>query len=177
MIELLPYYYQKSDAVKELYDAVRRGLQLAENELSRQDKNLFITTTDEFMLHERDVGLTSISSDNDTLRGRVVARLQGERIMTLDALKDIVKAYEKTGCVIREDYSKYTVVVIFYYRVGFPEGLEELKKTIEELKPAHLQFEYQISSNTWNDLNKKLSSWDEAKNYTWNTVKGAGENA
>ena len=60
MIERLPYYYRKSKVVKDLYDAVQRILDKTNADIAEADRRLFIVTTDNFDLHEKDVSLTAL---------------------------------------------------------------------------------------------------------------------
>ena len=76
MIERLPYYYRKSKVVKDFYDVVQVILDKSNSDIDIADKRMFIVTTDEFTLHEKDVNLTkSDGLDSETRRARVIARL------------------------------------------------------------------------------------------------------
>lgn len=57
MIEMLPWYYRKSQVVKELYDVIAAALEQFNLDISELDRDLFIATTADFTRHEADVGL------------------------------------------------------------------------------------------------------------------------
>ena len=140
MIERLPYYYRKSKVVKDFYDVIQVILDKSRSDIDIADKRLFITTTDEFTLHEKDVNLTkSDGLDDETRRARVIARLQGSRVLTVEALKGLVALYEKSGVEINELYDKYAFTLEFVNREGVPENITEIIAAIEEVKPAHLR--------------------------------------
>lgn len=140
MIERLPYYYKKSKVVKDFYDAIQYILDKTKADIRLADQRLFITTTDEFTLHEKDVSLTkSDGLDDETRRARVIARLQGSRVLTVEALKELVALYEKSGVEINELYDKYAFTLEFVNREGVPENITEIIAAIEEVKPAHLR--------------------------------------
>ena len=65
MIEKLPYYYRKSRVVEELYTAVQKIIDKISADISAEDLMLFITTTTDFTLHEKDVGLPAITADTE----------------------------------------------------------------------------------------------------------------
>lgn len=132
---------------------------------------MFITTTDSFLLHEKDVGLSEITADNETKRARVIARLQGNNILTKSELEQLILMYDRTGCTITEDYKNYTVAVRFSGRKGVPYNFEQIKSAVDEVKPAHLQVNYEFQSNTWSEVQKKLGTWGNAKIFTWGGVK------
>lgn len=170
MIEKLPYYYRKSKAVEVLYTAIQKILDKMSADISAEDMMLFITTTADFTLHEKDVGLSAVTADNETKRSRVIARIQGNAVLTKSALYELICVYDKTGCSIREDYENYTVTIAFTGRKGKPYNLEEIQSAVEEVKPAHIQIEYEFEKNTWEDLRIKLSNWGNAMSLTWGEV-------
>jgi hypothetical protein len=75
VIEKLPRYYRKSTVVADLYDVIQKLIDKVTADISSEDLKLFITTTDDFTLHEKDVGLSEIAADNETKRSRVIARI------------------------------------------------------------------------------------------------------
>ena len=156
MIDRLPNYYRKSKTVKDFYSVVQTILDKVSEDISDEDKRLFITTTDSFLLHEKDVGLSEITADNETKRARVIARLQGNNLLTKSELEQLILMYDRTGCIITEDYKNYTVAVKFSGRKGVP---------------YNLQVNYEFQSNTWSEVQKKLGTWGNAKIFTWGGVK------
>lgn len=169
MIEKLPYYYRKSQFVKDVYEVVQTALDKITADISAGDLNLFITTASDFVLHEKDVKLPNDTSiDSETRRAKVLARLQGNEVLTVSALKKLVGLYEKTGCSITEDYENYVVMILFDGMTGKPYNFEQMKAAIEEVKPAHLSFEYLFVRNTWGDARQKFGIWGKTGGYTWN---------
>ena len=167
MIEMLPYYYRKSQLVKDIYNVMQKVLDKISEDIAVEDLMLFITTTDDFTLHAKDVGLSEISADNETKRSRVIARLQGNNLLTKKELEQLIKIYDKTGCTITEDFANYTVTVLFNGRKGKPYNFNEIQSAVDEVKPAHIQIEYAFEKNTWNDLRLKLNTWGNAASLTW----------
>ncbi|MCC8168824.1 MAG: YmfQ family protein [Oscillospiraceae bacterium] len=143
MIKFLPGYYRKSQVLKDLYSVLQAAFERTEGHINAEDLKLFITTTDDFTRHEKDVGLSFAAADDETRRSRVIARLRGNDVLTLSALEDIVTLYEPTGCVITEDYSNY---VVYIDMIGRADNFDTLRETIEELKPAHITIYYAYES-------------------------------
>ena len=167
MITKLPHYYRKSKVVEELYAVVQKILDSVSADISAEDLKLFITTTSDFTQHEKDVGLTPITADNETKRARVLARIQGGGVLTKQALEELIYIYDKTGCSIDEQFSEYTVTITFTGRKGQPYNLDEIKSAVDEVKLAHISIEYIFSKNTWADLTDKLNTWGNASSLTW----------
>lgn len=150
-----------------LYNAVQIILDKVSADISAEDLKLFITTTTEFAQHEKDVGLTAITADNETKRARVLARIQGNSVLTKSALEELVAVYDKTGCAVTEDFANYTVTILFSGRKGKPYNLEEIQSAVDEVKPAHIKIEWEFMKNTWADLKSKLNTWTNAASQTW----------
>ena len=167
MIEKLPHYYRKSKVVEDLYSVVQKILDKISDDISAEDLKLFITTTTDFTQHEKNVGLTNISADNETKRARVLARIRGGHVLTKKALKELIYIYDKTGCEIDEQFSKYTVTIAFTGRKGKPYNLDEINVAVDEVKPAHISIKYVFTKNTWADLADKLNTWGNATSLTW----------
>ena len=171
MITSLPHYYRKSQVVEDLYKVVQQALNELKDDINTVDLRMFITSTDEFERHERDVGLTPIISDNETKRSRVLARLQGSNLLTISELKSLINIYDKTGCTVIEDFSSYTVTIIFDGRTGKPYNLEQIQAAVEEVKAAHIKINYAFIKNTWGDVRRKLGTWGNAKSRTWGDIE------
>ncbi len=174
MIERLPYYYRKSKVIKDLYDIIRRVFDRVDEEIAEADKRLFIITTDDFTLHENDVELPAIAADDEPRRARVIARLQGNEILTVKALNELVTLYEKSGCYVKENYPVYTVTIYFGKRMGIPNNIAQIMEAIEEVKPAHIKIGYEYEPNTWGRANS-LFTWGEAAVLTWNGLELFGD--
>ena len=171
MMDKLPHYYRKSEVVKELYRVIQLLLEKLSANASTEDMRLFITTTDDFTLHERDVGLAEIVADNETKRARVLARIQGGNLLTRSELERLILNYDKTGCTVTEDFANYTVTITFSGRTGVPYNFDEIKAAVDEVKPAHIKIEYIFIKNTWGDVKAKLGTWGSAKAFTWGGVQ------
>ena len=172
MINRLPGYYRKSQVVRDLYEVVKTILDGMADKLDAESLNLFITKTDVFEPHEDDVGLPPTSESAENRRSKVIARLQGNNLLTLSELENLITNYEKSGCDIREDFSEYTVYIIFSGRKGVPENIELIKAALEEVKPAHIRIEYEYRENTWQDIWEKFGAWGNiAGHMTWELMK------
>lgn len=171
MIERLPYYYRKSQVVRDLYTVIQKALDMVSKNIEEEALRLFITTTTDFTLHEKDVALPEIPADIETKRSRVIARIQGNSVLTKAELEHLVKVYDKTGCTITEDFDNYTVTILFSGITGIPYNIDEIKATIEEVRPAHILIEYAFITNTWDDVKQKVGTWNNAAAFTWDSIQ------
>ncbi len=139
----LPGYYRKSKLVNAAHTGVQDFFAEFERETDRKMSDLFITDTEDFARHEKDAGLISNDTlDNETRRAKVIARLRGGRVLTVEALKELVKLYEPLGADVTEMYSDYVVILDFLRRGGAPKNIAEIINAINETIPAHLAVRY-----------------------------------
>lgn len=61
----------------------------------------------------------------------------------------------------------------FVDTMGTPPNIDDMKRAIEELKPAHMAVEYKYRYLVWDDLDDKQMTWDEldAASLTWNELE------
>ena len=168
MIKKLPGYYRRSKVVADLYAVIQAYFDKTAADISETDISLFITTTNDFTKHESDVGLNNAGDTPENRRSQVIARLQGNNLLSRPELETLISNYEKSGCSIDEDFPNYTVYITFSGRKGIPENIELIKAAVNEVKPAHLRFEYAYCENTWQEVFEKFGAWGNiAENVTW----------
>lgn len=90
---------------------------------------------------------------------------------TLEAMNDIL-----AGCGVAarvEEAGVGTVTVSFPGVTGIPPGFQEMKKIIEDILPAHLDIQYWFSYLTWEELERKFTSWQaiEDQGLTWEELE------
>ena len=91
---------------------------------------------------------------------------------TVSALCDTL-----SGCginaVVAESETPMTVEVSFPDNKGIPDGIEELKKRIEQILPCHLGIEYKFRYSSWSTLMALLPDWNtlEACCPTWRELE------
>jgi hypothetical protein len=71
------------------------------------------------------------------------------------------------GCA---ESRRSTVSISNYRNAGHPPNLDDLTAAIEEIKPAHLAYDYIIIYRTWGDV--KGYTWGQLKSHTWADVRG-----
>ena len=168
MIKKLPGYYRRSRVVADLYEVIKSVLNKTDKVIDTKDISLFIITTNDFSRHEQDVGLDNTGESAENRRSQVIARLQGNNLLTRSELETLINTYEKSGCSIDEDFPNYTVHITFSNRKGVPENIELIKAAVNEVKPAHIRIEYGYCENTWQDVSDKFGAWGNiAERMTW----------
>ena len=90
---------------------------------------------------------------------------------TLSAINDTV-----SGCgipAVVKELGRGRVAASFPGVAGEPESFEELKRTIEDILPAHLGIEYLLWYLTWTELEGCFHSFREIEEpgFTWRTLE------
>ncbi|MEC1757368.1 putative phage tail protein [Schinkia azotoformans] len=64
----------------------------------------------------------------------------------------------------------YPIIIKFVDTKGIPDNIDDLKKVIEDIKPAHLPVIFEFRYMTWNELDETNTTWDQldAMNLSWN---------
>ena len=81
-----------------------------------------------------------------------MAKLSGTGTTTKAMIADTASRYSNGEVEIIEDSPNNKFTVRFVGTIGMPGNMEDLKKTIEEIKPAHLAVEYEYVYNTHESL-------------------------
>lgn len=159
-----PYNGGELDAQGEALDGVESWL---EEVLREAD----LTTAEDWGL-ERTAGLflrRPVAQSAKRMRQALAALLRiGGDSFTLEAINDTI-----SGCGVHarvdETDTPGTVQVSFPDVPGIPAGFEEISRIIEDILPAHLLVEYVYWYITWEELERKISCWQdiEDRELTW----------
>ena len=86
---------------------------------------------------------------------------------TLAAINDTLSGCGVCARVMEEQVG--TVTVHFPDVGGIPAGFDELKQIIEDILPAHLEVKYHFWYMIWEELERKLPTWQaiESQGLTW----------
>lgn len=163
-----PYNGGELDAQGQALDGVDAG----QEELAREAD---LTTAEDWGL-ERVASLfmrRPVASTAKRMRTALAALLRiGGDSFTVEAINDTI-----SGCGVHarvdETDTPGTVEVYFPNIPGIPEGFEEISKIIEDILPAHLLIQYIYWYITWEELERKISCWQdiEDRQLTWRQLE------
>ena len=165
----LPNYYRKSKVMNELLNSIQAEFERLQNETELTEEQFFVILSErDIKKHEQDVGLAPDSAaDIETRRGRVLSKLRGTGTVTKKMMKNVAKSFVNGEIEITEYPSEYCFSVTFASRTGIPYNLDDIKKVIEDIKPAHLEVEYIFTYRLWQDIIDTLQNWQTVNTYTW----------
>ena len=178
-IGYLPDFYAASPQIAALQGALEQqteALWTAENGLIDQlDVN---KATWGLSCWEASLGLDADGFVGATTRkalGMPSAGTSGSQSASLDLLARVISAEARgepyNGQVaVEEQPEAYRFDIRFLSSIGVPPNLDDLSAALEEIKPAHLAYDYIILYRTWGELEEK--TWGELESRTWDEILG-----
>lgn len=167
----------------ELTEAESLEIEHLYGELSDLESNMTIGGTTADQIDRREDWFAVISDRNKTLEQRqavLVAKLQGQGVTTPSVIMTIAGSFGLGDVIVDETRAPYTVYIIFQDVLGVPENMSDFVAAIEEVKPAHLKFEYIYKYNTWQDyvnFHHTLGEWRDEIGITWGKIRVYTEDA
>ncbi len=171
LLSYMPGYYKTSKVVDNLNNANALELNNYHQKLEEVFNQFFINTAD-FSLEkwEKELGLVVDNSYNTEFRrSRIMSKIRGQGTVTINLIKAVSESYANGEVDVIENNSDYSFAVKFVGLKGIPPNLDDLKKAIEDIKPAHLAVVYEFTYNPWNYA--KSFTWEDIKQNTWETLK------
>lgn len=184
LMQHMPKYYRDILEIEELQNAI--DLQLDELDIMSNEvlKQFFIyTATWSLPIWERIFGLTvgDTISNLKERRENIISKLRSYGTTTKDMIARVAKAFTNGEIEVIEDNPNYSFTIKFTSIVGIPDNLENFKKVVATIKPAHLNFNVEFRYNTHNQIGylyqnslktKKHSELFDTRLYNDNDVVG-----
>ena len=169
LLEYLPSFYHNSDIVKAFMESSSIEVDTIKAYVEDLSKNLYVkTATWGLDLFEEELGLvTDKSISYEERRERILAKKRGNGTTTKAMIKNTAEAFSGGEVEVIEDFNDYSFVVKFVGIKGIPKNLTLFKNMIEEIKPAHLNYELAFTYTVWNMIMSKKSIWNDFSNKTW----------
>lgn len=93
-------------------------------------------------------------------RNAIIAHRRGSGKLSGTIIKNMAIAYQNGEVEVWFDKDKTALMIKFISQYGIPNGLEKLKKIIEELKPARLPIEYLFNYLLIRDIHNVMTISD-----------------
>ena len=169
LLEYLPSFYHNSDIIKTFMESNSIEVDTLKAYIEDLIKNLYIkTATWGLDLFEEELGLaTDKSISYEERRERILAKKRGNGTTTKAMIKNTAEAFSGGEVEVMENFNDYSFVVKFVGIKGIPKNLTLFKNMIEEIKPAHLNYELAFTYTVWNMIMSKKSIWNDFSNKTW----------
>ena len=156
-LDEIPTFHELTEAETFEFDHVREIIDEAE-------QNMTLSHTTESKIEDREYEFGVVSDPSKPIEQRravLVAKLRGQGTTTPEFIRSVAASYQYGEVSVDETSAPYTVQIIFESVIGIPPNMDDFVKTIEEVKPAHLVFEYIYKYNTWDMIEAFEKTWDE----------------
>lgn len=167
-----PYIYNEK-TLNEVYKGQEKALMQIHNFIDDLNKQLFVNkATWGLDLWEEEFGIeTNKSLPYEQRREQVKARKRGRGTCNTSMLKNVSEAFSGGECDILENTAPYNFTIKFVGVKGIPKNMEGLKKAINEIKPAHMLYNFQYTYTSWGELDKDNFSYDTIAEKTWDEIE------
>ena len=169
LLEYLPSFYHNSDIIKSFMESNNIEVDTLKAYVEDLSKNLYVkTATWGLDLFEEELGLiTDKSVSYEERRERILAKKRGNGTTTKAMIKNVAEAFSGGEVEVIENFNDYSFIVKFVGAKGIPKYLTLFKNMIEEIKPAHLNYELAFTYTVWSMVMAKSNIWNNFNNKTW----------
>lgn len=169
LMQHMPKYYRDIVEIEELQNTI--DLQLDELDIMSNEilKQFFIyTATWSLPIWERIFGLTvgDTTSNLKERRENIISKLRSYGTTTKEMIARVAKAFTNGEIEVIEDNTNYSFTIKFTSIVGIPDNLENFKKVVATIKPAHLNFNVEFRYNTHNQIGYLYQNSLKTKKHT-----------
>ena len=169
LLDYLPSFYHNSNIVKSFIDSNSIEANILKDYVEDLNNNLYVkTATWGLDLFEEELGLaTDKSISYEERRERILAKKRGNGTTTKAMIKNTAEAFSGGEVEVIENFNDYSFVVKFVGVKGIPKNLTLFKNMIEEIKPAHLNYELAFTYTVWSMVMATDNTWNDFNNKTW----------
>lgn len=175
LFSYLPGYYETSRVMRADMQAKGAEMDMLYQALEETLDQFFVrTATWGLDYWEQELGIeTDRLKPVEQRRAVVESKLRGAGTFSGRLVKNVAEAYAGGKVDVTFQPEAWSFTVSFVDTMGIPPNMEDLKRAIEELKPAHMAVEYEYRYLNWDDLDRKQVTWDEldAASLTWNELE------
>lgn len=160
--------FRNDDITKHIARISQTQIENVEIKITDIQSNIFLDTSTWGMdIFEKELDIKYIEDKTiDERKAIISAKWRGAGKLTLELIQDTVKAYTTNVVSVRFNG---TIIIDFSDKIGVPNDVDSLFKSIEDIKPAHLGVDYVFRYRTWGEL--KPFTWQTVGNYSWKDVK------
>lgn len=169
----IPRFVYNTDKFNEIYKSQEYELGLEYWQNDDVLKQCFIdTATWGLTLWEEEYGIkTNLNSSYEERREVIKAKKRGQGTCTKALIKNVTEAFSGGECRVIENTAPYTFTIQFVGVKGIPKNMKGLISAIDEIKPAHLVYNFKYTYTSWDYLESKNLTHDDTDKITWDDLE------
>lgn len=174
-LEMLPDFFQKSLETAEIQTAIESVYEGFKNAVDDLENQMYIDTATWALTYWEQLYALPNGEGKDISerRANIKSRLRGYGTCTKEHIRNVAESFTNGSVTVIEHPEEYAFSITFTSVIGIPPNIEDLEKTIEAIKPAHLSVTYIFTYRTWDDVSHL--TWGEANIYSWEELKSKSE--
>lgn len=174
LMKYLPPYYRGVQEIEELQKQL--GIEIHGLTAGVQDvldQAYIESATWSLARWEAELDLSSDPSKSYVSRREMIkAKRRGTGTTTPEMIQRTASAFAGGDVSVEEVTGEYRFIIRFIGILGIPPNMAGLIQIIDEIKPAHLAYEFAYTYTFWDSL--KAISWNTAGTGTWNDLRTFG---
>jgi hypothetical protein len=171
LMDYLPEYYRGVVTMEELQDTLGKEIsRLITGTGEVLDQAFLETAAWSLARWEQELGLSTDPSKSLVSRREMIkAKMRGVGTTTPQMIQRTASAFSGGDVSVEEVPDEYRFVVRFVGSLGIPPNMPGLIQILEEIKPAHLSYEFAYTYTYWASL--QSLSWSAARSKTWDELR------
>lgn len=167
----VPHFLSELRELSELYRAEGYEIGYLQHNLRDLFDQCFIATaTWGLVLWESMYGVvTNLSLSYEQRREILLAKLRGQSTTTKQMIEDTAAAFSGGEVQVIEDNPHHHFVIRFVGIKGIPRNMQAFIDMLEDIKPAHLSYNFEYTYTVWGNL--KGLTWGDLKAQTWGEIR------
>lgn len=143
LITYLSLFMRKSKVYQEIFNSAGNQFGLLETNIDDIKNQLSVdTATWGLMIYEKELDIeTDLNKPIEDRRSVIKSKMRGTGKVDNLLIKLVADAYTNGDVIV--SFNGH-IVVQFVSQIGTPPNLDDLKEVIEEVKPAHLNIDYEF---------------------------------
>ena len=114
---------------------------------------------------------TNLNISLEERREIIKAKKRGQGTCTREMIKNVCEAFSGGEVNVLENSGPYKFTIQFVGVKGIPKNMPGLINTINEIKPAHLIYDFKYTYTSWNYLDNKKLTWNNASALKWDELE------
>ncbi|CUU46997.1 YmfQ family protein [Clostridium beijerinckii] len=114
---------------------------------------------------------TNLDLSYEQRREMVKAKKRGQGTTTMQMIKNVAEVFSGGEVNVIENTGPYIFTIQFVGVKGIPRNMQAFINMLEDIKPAHLGYEFKYTYTVWSFLKEKKLTWNNSKAKTWDQLK------
>lgn len=153
LITYIPKFLRQSNIYQEIFNAEDQQIALLETNIDDIKAQLSVdTATWGLVIFEKELKIsTDLSKPIEDRRSVIKSKMRGTGKVDSILIKLVADAYTNGDVMV--SFNGH-IVVKFVSQVGIPPNLQDLKDTLEEIKPSYLAIDYEFRYLTISEVSQ-----------------------